>query len=84
MRSLRANGWFWRRPRTAAGSPTIVWTGTVFQQSGIPFGTSSLNATSVFEQDSATASGSSVSVGLITFNNGNASLTLDENDAGAG
>jgi hypothetical protein len=67
---------------SAAGSPTIVWTGTVFQQSGNPFGASSLNATSVFEQDSATASGSSVSVGLITFNNGNANLTLDENDAG--
>jgi len=67
---------------TAAGSPTILWTGTVFQQSGNPFGASSLNATSVFEQDSATASGSSVSVGLITFQNGDASLTLDENDAG--
>jgi hypothetical protein len=67
---------------TAAGSPTIVWTGTVFHQSGNPFGASSLNATSVFEQDSATASGSSVSVGLITFNNGNANLTADENDAG--
>jgi hypothetical protein len=67
---------------TAAGSPTIVWTGTVFHQSGNPFGASSLNATSVFEQDSATASGSSVKVGLIMFNNGNANLTADENDAG--
>jgi hypothetical protein len=67
---------------TAAGNPTIVWTGTVFQQSGTPFGASSLNATSIFEQDSATASGSSVGVGLITFQNGNANLTLDENDAG--
>jgi hypothetical protein len=66
----------------AAGSPTIVWTGTVFQQSGNPFGANSLNATSVFEQNSARASGSSVSVGLITFNNGSANLTSDENDAG--
>jgi len=66
----------------AMGSATIVWTGTMLQQFGTPFTTSSLNATSVFEQNSAVTSGSSVRVGLITFQNGNASLTLDENDAG--
>ena len=67
---------------TVPGNPIIVWTGTVLQQSGTPFTMSSLNATSVFEQNSAVISGSSVRVGLITFQNGNASLTLDENDAG--
>jgi hypothetical protein len=67
---------------TATGSPIIVWTGTVLQQSGLPSSMSSLNGTSVFEQNSASLSGSNVSVGLITFQNGNAGLTLDENDAG--
>lgn len=59
-------------------------TGQIAAQSGGPYSNSSLNSTVVVGVDTATASGSQLMLGAVTFDgSGNASFSLDENSAGA-
>jgi Putative Ig domain len=58
-------------------------TGEIDAQTGGPYSNSSLSATVVMGVDTATASGSFVTLGAVTFDgSGNASFSMDENNAG--
>jgi hypothetical protein len=58
-------------------------TGEIDAQTGEPYSNSSLSAAVVMGVDSAAASGSRVTLGVVTFDgSGNAGFSMDENDAG--
>lgn len=66
---------------TASTSGAV--TGEIAAQTGGPYSNDSLSSTVVMAVDAATASGSQVMLGTVTFDgNGNASFSLDENSAG--
>ena len=66
---------------TASASGLV--TGEIDAQTGGPYSNTSLNATVVMGVDTATASGSQVRLGAVTFDgSGNASFSMDENSAG--
>jgi Putative Ig domain len=66
---------------TASTSGLVA--GEIDAQTGGPYSNSSLNATVVMGVDTATASGSHVTLGAVTFDgSGNASFSVDVNNAG--
>src|SRR5215472_12215696 len=66
-----------------SASTSGLVTGEIAAQTGGPYSDGSLSSTVVMGVDRATASGSRVTLGDVTFDgNGNATFSLDENSAG--